>query len=54
MAVTWVEFVSFETGGFEEVKYSGDSTVGTTPAPQSAKETYTCTVIAGAGADPED
>lgn len=54
MGITWIEFVGFESQGFEEVQYSGDSTIGTSPAPDSPKETYVCTVIAGAGADPED
>jgi hypothetical protein len=54
MAITWVEFVCFEVQGFEEVDRWGDSTIGTTPAPPSPKETYVCTVIADAGADPED
>jgi hypothetical protein len=54
MTVTWIEFVGFETGGTEEVARDGISTVNTTPAPASGKETYVCQVLAGTGADPDD
>lgn len=54
MAVTFVEFVGFETDGFEEVLRSGLSVTTTTPAPPSVKEMHICAVIAGAGADPDD
>ncbi len=49
-----VDMVGFGTGGLEEVKRSGDSTIETSPAPHSSKETYVCKVIAGSGADPSD
>ncbi len=53
MTVTWVEFVTFETAAFEEVDDHGASTIETTPAPRSAKETYVVKVVADTGADKE-
>lgn len=52
---TVVDFVGFETGGFEEVARFGASTIETSsPAPPSTKETYNCKVVADTGADPDD